>query len=65
MARKAKQTPRILQSTLTNQWYVVTRYHYRAKGGIAVFIADIKYDVTDQMKEILQRECGRTRKKKP
>ena len=59
-----KQTPRIVQSPLSQSWYVVTRY--RVRQGVDAetgeknhfIVATTKYDVTDQMAAILS-QAGR------
>lgn len=52
--------PKIRKSPLTGEWYVITRWHTKAmKNGQVVLIADRKYDVTEQMKEILKQETKR------
>ena len=58
--------PRICKSDISNppRWYVVTRYKF--KEGINTetgeksryLVAQTKYDVTEQMEEILRRELG-------
>lgn len=62
------QMPKIVKSGLTDSWYVITRY--REKRGVdtetgeptAYYVAQTKYDVTDQMLAILQSQ---KRKKRP
>jgi len=51
--------PKIRKSELTGQWYVITRWHTKIKGDKAVFVADKKHDVTDQMQQILGEENRR------
>jgi hypothetical protein len=51
--------PRIVRSDLTNQWYVVTRYMVKKNpndSGKGILIAQTKYDVTDQINEIINEE---------
>ena len=47
-------TPQIVHSELTGKWYVVTRYKKDKDGWIN---ATKKYDVTDQMGEILKKHA--------
>jgi hypothetical protein len=55
-------TPLIVQSGLTGQWYVLTRYTVKKKAnGDEFVVASIKHDVTDQMKKILQQNTDRFR----
>lgn len=54
-------TPLIVQSGLTGQWYVLTRYRTVERDGKARIIASVKYDVTDQMREILKQRPKRGR----
>jgi len=51
-----KQEPRIIHSELTDQWYIVTRYSIRRgrDKNHALLVAHTKYDVTEQMKDILK-----------
>lgn len=62
-----KQVPRIVRSDLTkpSRWYVLTRY--REKRGVnmdgddvSYLVATTKYDVTEQMNEILAHCDGLT-----
>jgi hypothetical protein len=55
-----KQEPRIVHSELTDQWYIVTRYSVRhgKDKDHALLVAHKKYDVTEQMKDILRRNSG-------
>lgn len=62
-------TPRIVQSPLSDRWYVLTRY--REREGIDLdsgektryLVAQTKYDVTDQMTAILKAVARRKRKR--
>lgn len=42
--------PMIMYSDMTDRWYIVTRYKDLGEGK---FRAQTKYDVTDQMQEII------------
>ena len=48
-------TPHIMQSPMTGNWYVVTRYRPIKGAKPGIFHAIKKYDVTDQMKAILRK----------
>ncbi len=60
-----KQTPYIMKSALTKQWYIVTRYEQK-RGMCAIgpdagkdfdyLIAKEKFDVTEQMTKIITAE---------
>lgn len=51
-----KQPPRLLESPLTGQVYVVTRYTIKnAADGTPYLSAQIKYDVTEDFKAIAAR----------
>jgi hypothetical protein len=64
-----KQVPRIVKSTLSAEplWYVVTRYKLREgvdaeTGEKRPYLeAQTKYDVTEQMKEIIKKELAAAR----
>ena len=51
------QTPRIVYSPLTRSWFVVTRYTTKESDtGRKYLVAQVKHDVTDQMKDILSKK---------
>jgi hypothetical protein len=61
------QIPKIVKSGLSDTWYVMTRY--RTKHGldetgrpVAYYVAQTKYDVTDQMKAILHSHKPKRRR---
>jgi hypothetical protein len=63
-----KQTPHLMQSPLTNQWYIVTRWRERegvdTKTGerTRYMVALEKFDVSDQMRAILKAAQRKRRK---
>lgn len=72
MKKPKPQTPYIMKSGLSGQWYVVTRYEQKrgmcAMGSDAgkeydYLIAKEKFDVTDQMKKILESERNQPKRK--
>lgn len=64
------QVPRIVQSPLSNDWFVVTRYKEKrgidTESGDETFylVAQVKHDVTDQMKTILAAHAKKARRRK-
>lgn len=56
----SKQTPQIVQSFLSNKWFCVTKYRWTNKEK-GQFESLEKFDITEQIESILEKEIQSTR----